>query len=187
MTGTSISTAAGEQRVFGFAGFSGSGKTTLLVRLIPELISRGLSVSTIKHAHHGFDIDKPGKDSHQHRAAGAREVLVSSRTRWALMHEHRSEREATLEELIGRMSAVDLFLIEGFRSYGHDKMEIVRGPGAQPVLAATDPHVVAIASDRAITGTALPVFDLNDATAIADFVVAHCGLAAAGGALVREA
>ena len=187
MTGTLIHTPARAQKVFGFAGFSGSGKTTLLIRLIPELSRRGLSVSTIKHAHHGFDIDKPGKDSFEHRGAGAQEVVVSSRARWALMHEHRAAPEATLDELIGRMSPVDLVLIEGFRSYGHDKMEIVRGNDAQPVLAAQDPHVVAIASDKTLAGAALPVFDLNGVAAIADFVVQHCGLAAVDGAALREA
>ncbi len=188
MSGTLIRTPARAQKVFGFAGFSGSGKTTLLIRLIPELSRRALSVSTIKHAHHGFDIDKPGKDSFEHRAAGAHEVVVSSRARWALMHEHRAAPEATLDELIGRMSPVDLVLIEGFRSYGHEKMEIVRGDGAQPVLAAQDPHVVAIASDNVIRDTALPVFDLNDIAAIADFIVRHCGLAVVNhAAALREA
>jgi molybdopterin-guanine dinucleotide biosynthesis protein B len=188
MTGTLIHTRARAQKVFGFAGFSGSGKTTLLVNLIPEFTNRGLSVSTIKHAHHGFDIDKPGKDSFEHRAAGAHEVLVSSRTRWALMHEQRAAPEASLDELIGRMSPVDLVLIEGFRNYGHDKMEIVRGRDAHFVLATEDPHVVAIASDKAIPETQLPVFDLNDASAIANFVVHHCGLAVANdAAALREA
>lgn len=162
-------------RVFGFAGHSGSGKTTLLRRLIPVLTARGLTVSTIKHAHHGFDVDTPGKDSHTHREAGATEVMVSSTGRWALMHEHRDAPEATLEDLLARMSPVDLVLIEGFKREGHDKMEIVRGADMAPVLRQSDSRIVAIASDKPLAGERLPVFDIDDAEAVADFVMLHCG------------
>lgn len=165
-------------KVFGLAGYSGSGKTTLMVRLLPELIGRGLAVSTVKHAHHRFDIDQPGKDSYEHRAAGAAEVMVSSANRWALMHEHRGAREATLAELVARMSPVDLVLVEGFKREGHDKIEIVRGDAA-PALCSNDASVVAVASDRGGLDVPVPVLPLDDAAAIADFIVAHCGLAAA--------
>ena len=163
-------------RLFGFAGWSGSGKTTLIVKLLPEFARRGISVSTVKHAHHKFDVDQPGKDSHQHREAGAREVLVSSANRWALMHENRGVPEASLEELIARLSPVDLVLIEGFKSYPNDKIEIRRKNDTGPFLHTTDPHVVAIASDAPIGGLSLPVLDLDDVTAIAEFIIAHCAL-----------
>lgn len=166
-------------RVFGLAGYSGSGKTTLMVRILPLLVSRGLSVSTIKHAHHAFDVDKPGKDSYEHRVAGATEVMVSSTKRWALMHEHHNGPEATLDDLLRRMSDVDLVLVEGFKREGHDKMEIVRGPEAEPTLHRDDPHVVAVASDRAWPDVTCPVLPLDDAARIATFIVDHCGLARA--------
>ena len=165
-------------KVFGLAGYSGSGKTTLMVKLLPELVARGLRVSTVKHAHHNFDVDKPGKDSFEHRAAGATEVMVSSASRWALMHELRGETEADLNGLIARMTPVDLVLVEGFKREDHAKIEVVRGDGAKPVLAGSDPDVVAIASDRPVPDTDLPVLDLSDVTAIADFIVGHCELAA---------
>lgn len=166
-------------KVFGLAGYSGSGKTTLLVRLLPLLVSRGLSVSTIKHAHHAFDVDTPGKDSFEHRAAGATEVMVSSAKRWALMHEHRNAAEATLDELLQHMAAVDLVLVEGFKREGHDKMEVVRGPDATPTLCHNDPHVVAVASDRHWPDLTCPVLPLDDSERIAGFIVEHCGFAAA--------
>ena len=165
-------------KVFGLAGYSGSGKTTLMVKLLPELVARGLRVSTVKHAHHDFDVDKPGKDSFEHRAAGATEVMVSSTNRWALMHEHRGDPETDLNGLLARMTPVDLVLVEGFKREGHAKIEVVRGDGAKPVLAASDPKVVAIASDRPVPGTDLPVLDLADVATIADFIVNHCELAA---------
>jgi molybdopterin-guanine dinucleotide biosynthesis protein B len=164
-------------RVFGLAGWSGSGKTSLVVRLLPELISRGLTVSTVKHAHHAFDIDKPGKDSWEHRAAGAAEVMISSANRWALMHEHRGAPEADLETLIGHMSPVDLVLVEGFKTHPHPKLEIHRPSVGKPLLCHDDPHIVAVASDTKLAGLDLPLLDLDDTAAIADFVVAHCKLA----------
>jgi molybdopterin-guanine dinucleotide biosynthesis protein B len=163
-------------RMFGLAGWSGSGKTTLMVKLIPELTARGLSVSTVKSAHHDFDVDTPGKDSYEHRAAGATEVLVSSANRWALIHENRGAPEPALHELVARMSAVDLLLVEGFKADPIDKLEVHRPSVGNKPLHPEDPKVVAIASDEALPEATLPVFDLDDITGIADFIVAHCGL-----------
>jgi molybdopterin-guanine dinucleotide biosynthesis protein MobB len=165
-------------KVFGLAGWSGSGKTTLLVHLIPELISRGLNVSTIKHAHHKFDIDQPGKDSHAHRSAGATEVMVSAANRWALMHENRGEPEPDLNGLVSHMSKVDLVLVEGFRSYPHPKLEVHRAEQGKPVLCHDDPHIIAVASDVSLPDLGVPVLDLDDMTAIADLILAHCDIAA---------
>ncbi len=164
-------------KMLGLAGWSGSGKTSLMMRLLPELIARGISVSTMKHAHHDFDIDQPGKDSYVHRSAGAREVLVASTQRWALMHEHRGEADPSAAELMRHMTPVDLLLIEGFKREPHDKIEVYRSANGKPLLHPEDPHIVAVASDVALPATALPVIDLADIRAIADFVVAHCGLA----------
>ena len=163
-------------KVFGLAGWSGSGKTTLLVRLIPALVARGLSVSTIKHAHHAFDVDRPGKDSHSHRLAGAREVMVSSANRFALMHELRGAPEPTVEELVARMSPVDLLLIEGFKHHAHDKLEVHRPALGKPLLAPDDPRVVAVASDVPLGGLPVSRLPLDDIEAIAGFVVDRCGL-----------
>ena len=163
-------------RVFGLAGWSGSGKTTLMRALIPALTGRGLSVSTLKHAHHAFDVDTPGKDSYEHRAAGATEVLVASAERWALMRELRGAAEPTTEELIALMAPVDLVLIEGFKQEHHDKIEVHRPALGKPLLYPDDPRVVAVASPVPLDGVTPPRLDLNDASAIADFVIAHCGL-----------
>lgn len=164
-------------KVFGLAGWSGSGKTTLVTRLLPELIGRGLAVSTVKHAHHAFDVDKPGKDSYEHRRAGATEVLVSSANRWALMHELQGAPEPQPEELIARMTPVDLLLIEGFKRHAHDKLEVHRNANGKPFLYPDDPRIVAVASDRPLPEAPLPVLELDDVPGIADFIVAHCGLA----------
>jgi molybdopterin-guanine dinucleotide biosynthesis adapter protein len=161
---------------FGLAGWQGAGKTTLAVKLLGELIHRGFTVSTIKHAHHQFDIDQPGKDSYQHRMAGAKEVMVSSVNRWALMHEHRGEREATLDELIGRMQPVDLVLIEGFKRDAHPKLEVHRTSVGKPLLAPQDSYIVAIASDVPIAGLTIPRLAIDDVSGIADFIVRHLGL-----------
>jgi len=163
-------------RVFGLAGWSGSGKTTLMRALIPVLTGRGLSVSTLKHAHHTFEIDTPGKDSYEHRAAGATEVLVASAERWALMHELRGAAEPTTEELIVLMSPVDLVLIEGFKQEHHDKIEVHRPAFGRPLLCTGDPRVVAVASDAPLKGIPVPCLDLNAPGTIADFIIAHCGL-----------
>lgn len=157
------------------AGWSGAGKTTLLAKLIPELIRRGITVSTMKHAHHAFDVDTPGKDSYVHREAGATEVLVASGSRWALMHEHRGASEPDSKELMKHMSPVDLLLVEGFKREAHQKLEIYREANGKPLLAAEDPNIVAILVDGPKPETTLPVIDLNDTAAIADFVMAHCG------------
>lgn len=163
-------------RILGIAGWSGAGKTTLLAKLIPELTKRGLRVSTMKHAHHAFDVDTPGKDSYIHRAAGATEVMVASGKRWALMHELRDDPEPEAADLIRHMSPVDLLLIEGFKNGPHDKLEIYRALNGKPRLSAGDPTYVAILSDGPVEDAKLPVVDLNDITAIADFIIAHCRL-----------
>ncbi len=157
-------------RLIGLAGWSGSGKTTLLAKLLPALIARGRTVSTVKHAHHGFDVDQPGKDSHTHRLAGAHEVLVSSARRWALMHELRDEREPTLRELVARLSPVDLVIVEGFKTETHAKLEVHRSAIGKPLLFPNDPHIHAIASDERPANVPLPWADLNDVEAIAVLV-----------------
>jgi molybdopterin-guanine dinucleotide biosynthesis protein B len=168
-----------DRRLFGLAGWSGSGKTTLLTRLLPELTRRGFSVSTVKHAHHAFDVDKPGKDSWLHREAGATEVMISSAARWALMHEHRGAPEAELAELVRHMSPVDLLIVEGFKGAPHAKLEVHRPALGKPLLCRDDPHIVAVASDAPLDGLALPVLPLDDAAAIARFILAHFRLEAA--------
>lgn len=163
-------------KVFGLAGWSGSGKTTLMVRLLPELVGRGIRVSTMKHAHHEFDVDRPGKDSYEHRRAGATEVMVASSRRWALMHELRDAPEPAVEALVGRMTPVDLLLIEGFKAHDHDKLEVYRASVGKPMLCRDDRRVVALASDARVDGVDLPQFLLDDVPAIAGFIARHCGL-----------
>jgi molybdopterin-guanine dinucleotide biosynthesis protein B len=165
-------------KIFGLAGWSGSGKTTLMVRLIPELVARGVAVSTLKHAHHSFDIDQPGKDSYAHRRAGAQEVMVSSAHRWALMHELGVAAEPSVEALVAHMSPVDLLLIEGFKAHAHDKLEVHRASLGKPLLAPEDARIVALASDAPVPGLALPQLTLEDTAGIAQFILAHCGLLA---------
>jgi molybdopterin-guanine dinucleotide biosynthesis protein B len=160
-------------RIFGLAGWSGSGKTTLMTALIPELVSRGLSVSTLKHAHHAFDIDQPGKDSWRHRQAGAREVMISSQNRWALMHELRGAPEPTFEDLARRMKPVDVLLVEGFKRHPHPKIEIHRPSLGKPLLHPEDPWIVAIACDEMLPGLGLPWLPLSDASAVATFILGH--------------
>jgi molybdopterin-guanine dinucleotide biosynthesis protein B len=161
-------------RVFGLAGWSGSGKTTLMTRLIPALTRRGITVSTLKHAHHDFDIDQEGKDSWRHREAGAQEVLIASDRRWALMHELRGAREPSMDELLRRMGPVDLVLVEGYKRGAHAKLEVFRHSVGKPLLAHEDETIVAIASDAPVPDVSLPRFALDDATAIASFIIAHC-------------
>jgi molybdopterin-guanine dinucleotide biosynthesis adapter protein len=167
---------SGPGAIFGISGWSGSGKTTLITRLIPEICGRGITVSTIKHAHHRFDIDQPGKDSYEHRAAGATEVLVSSAARWALIHEHRGAPEPSLAELTGQMTPVDLLLIEGFKSDVYEKLEVHRPSIGKELLCTGDDQIVAVACDAPLPEVSLPIFDLNDVAAIADFIMAQCGL-----------
>jgi molybdopterin-guanine dinucleotide biosynthesis protein B len=157
-------------RVIGLAGWSGAGKTTLIVKLLPILRGRGLSVSTLKHAHHAFDIDRPGKDSYVHREAGASEVLVASANRWALMHELRGAREPALADLLGRMSPVDLVLVEGFKRDAHVKIEVHRTANAKPLLYPDDLSIKAVVSDGGIGPSCLPQAHLDDAETIADLV-----------------
>ena len=168
-------------RVIGLIGWSGSGKTTLMVELIRELTGRGYTVSTVKHAHHAFDLDQPGKDSYRHRNAGAGEVMVAAADRWALMHELAGAPEPGLDQLLAHMSPVDLVLVEGFKHHRHDKIEIYRPSLGQPLLAATDSSVIAIASDTPFDGATagkVAVLDLNDPAAIARFILATCGFTA---------
>ncbi|MBE0627319.1 MAG: molybdopterin-guanine dinucleotide biosynthesis protein B [Burkholderiales bacterium] len=157
-------------KIFGFAGWSGSGKTTLIEQVIPRFVRTGLRVSLIKHAHHRFDVDQPGKDSFRHRAAGCSEVLVASGERWALMHEMRGEPESTLEEQIARMSPCDLLLIEGYKHYPLPKLEIYRAAGGKPLLYPGDAHIVALATDTPVQ-CHLPQFGLGDYDAIVAFVL----------------
>jgi molybdopterin-guanine dinucleotide biosynthesis protein B len=157
-------------RIFGLAGWSGAGKTTLIRRLIPRLVEDGLSVSTLKHAHHNFDVDQPGKDSWEHRQAGARQVLVASRVRWALMSELRDAPEPGLEDLLTRLDPVDLVLVEGYKRDAHPKLEVWRAANGKPPIFPDDPTVIALATDAAPPGAALPVLDLDDIPAIARFV-----------------
>lgn len=161
--------------LFGLAGWSGSGKTTLMARLIPALSARGLTVATVKHAHHAFDIDQPGKDSYVHRMAGAQEVLVASANRWALMHENRGGTEPVLADLIAKLSPVDLILVEGFKRDAHPKLEIHRPSNGKPPLWPDDPRIVAVASDVPLPECPLPVLDLDDMNAIADLILTVTG------------
>src|SRR5215470_6803140 len=153
-------------KVIGLAGWSGAGKTTLLTRVIPHLRKDGLRVSVIKHAHHKFDVDAPGKDSWRHREAGAEEVLVSSGNRWALMHELRGEREPHLPELLKKLSRVDLVVIEGYKTEPHRKIEVHRAANDKPFLFPSDPDIVAVAADVAVE-TSLPTAHLDDIVAVA--------------------
>ena len=157
-------------RVIGLAGWSGSGKTTLLTRLIPCLVVRGLTVSTLKHAHHGFDVDQPGKDSHSHRIAGATEVLIGSSARFALVHELRGATEPTLHDLLARMSPVDLVVVEGYKAAPIPKLEVYRAVVGKPLLHPDDNCIVAVASDVPLPSVELPVISLDDIETIANVV-----------------
>ena len=169
-------------RVIGIAGWSGAGKTTLLAQLIPRLIARGVRVSTVKHAHHAFDVDQPGKDSHTHRMAGATEVLVSSANRWALVHELRGAEEPSLAALLAKLAPVDLVIVEGFKHGSHPKLEVYRAAVGKPLLHPDDPHIVALASDAPMAGARVPVVALDDVDAVVDLVLAHAAPIAALGA-----
>ena len=159
-------------RIIGLAGWSGSGKTTLLTKLIPRFTARGKRVSTLKHAHHNFDVDRPGKDSFEHRSAGATEVLVVSGARWALMHELRGAPEPALPDLLTKLSNVDLVLIEGFKRENFPKLEIHRIVNNKPLLHPDDPWIVAVATDTPLPQAKVPVVDLNDIEAVADLLLA---------------
>ncbi|TCH98935.1 molybdopterin-guanine dinucleotide biosynthesis protein B [Roseococcus sp. SYP-B2431] len=160
-------------KVIGLAGWSGAGKTTLVMRLIPALIARGVSVSTVKHAHHHFDVDQPGKDSYEHRQAGAAQVLVASAHRWALMTEHRGAPEPGLAELLARLNPVDLVLVEGFKREPVPKIEIFRAANGKPYLYPGDPLIRAVASDGKVLEGAPPSLPLDDTEAIAEAALRH--------------
>ena len=162
-------------KIFGVTGWKNSGKTGLMERLIAEFTGRGLSVSSIKHAHHSFDIDHPGRDSYRHRDAGARQVLLASRNRWALMHELRDEDEPSLGDLLKQLSPVDLVLIEGYKRDRHPKIEAHRKETGQPLIAPEDETIVAVASDTSVS-VDRPVLDLNDTAAIANLIAQHLEL-----------
>jgi molybdopterin-guanine dinucleotide biosynthesis protein B len=162
-------------KVFGFAGYSGAGKTTLIEQLIPRFVMRGLRVSLIKHAHHSFDIDQPGKDSYRHREAGAGEILLTSAHRWVLMHELRGEPEPGLREQLRLFSPCDLVLVEGYKSADIPKIEVHRPSTGSPLLHPKDPNILAIASDQPIS-VSIPLLDLNDLDAIAEFIMQQRGL-----------
>lgn len=159
--------------VIGLAGWSGSGKTTLITKLIPLLGQRGIKVATLKHAHHAFDVDQPGKDSYEHRKAGAVEVIVSSARRWVQMHEVGTGTEATLPELLRRLSPCDVVLVEGFKSAPHPKLEVFRAEVGKSPLHPEDKRIVAIASDQAFPNAGIPVVDINDIDAVADMLLAR--------------
>jgi molybdopterin-guanine dinucleotide biosynthesis protein B len=159
--------------IIGLAGWSGSGKTTLITKVLPVLIGRGHKVSTLKHAHHGFDLDKPGKDSFMHRAAGASEVLISSARRWAVLHELREEGEWTMPGLLKKITPVDLVLVEGFKRESFPKIEVYRAENGKPLLHGEDGYIVAIASNTRLPDVALPVIDLNDIEAVADALLKY--------------
>jgi molybdopterin-guanine dinucleotide biosynthesis adapter protein len=166
-------------RIIGLAGWSGSGKTTLLAKVIPRIVARGLAVSTLKHAHHGFDVDQPGKDSHTHRMVGATEVLVGSAKRWALVRELRGEAEPGLAVLLAKLSPVDLVLVEGYKREPHPKLELYRAAVGKPLLHPDDPAIVAVASDAPLPQARVPVVDLDDVERVADILIRHAAPIAA--------
>ena len=162
-------------RIFGVTGWKNAGKTGLMERLVTEITQRGLTVSTLKHAHHSFDVDHPGKDSHRHRIAGANQVLLASRSRWALMTELRDAPEPPLSELLARLDPVDLILVEGYKRDSHPKVEAFRAATGNPLIASDDPTIRAIATDTALD-IDRPQFHLDDTAAVADFIVGQAGL-----------
>ena len=159
-------------KIYGIVGYKNAGKTGLMERLVTEITGRGISVSTLKHAHHTFDVDHPGKDSYRHRQAGAQQVLLASGTRWALMSELRGAAEPPLADLLRLLSPVNLVLVEGWKRDTHPKVEAWRAETGHPLIAPTDPTILAVASDTALE-LDRPVFDLNDTAAVADFILAH--------------
>jgi molybdopterin-guanine dinucleotide biosynthesis protein B len=160
-------------RIIGLAGWSGAGKTTLLAKVLPLIVARGLTVSTLKHAHHSFDLDQPGKDSHTHRAAGATEVLIASANRYALMHELRGAPEPSLYELLAKLSPVDLVVVEGFKAARYRKLEIFRAAVGKPALHLEDPLIVGIVSDTPFPSGARPVVSIDDAEAVVGLMLEH--------------
>lgn len=167
-------------KVYGVTGWKNTGKTGLMERLVTEITGRGFRVSTVKHAHHATDIDHPGRDSFRHRQAGASEVIVASPQRWALMHELRGDQEPPLEDLLAHLSPVDLVLVEGYKRGPHPKVECHRAVAGRPLLAPENPTIRAVASDSQHPALTLPIFDLNDTAAIADFILTEMGLKEVG-------
>ena len=159
------------QRVIGVAGFKNAGKTTLVEKLVIDLTARGYRISTVKHAHHSFDIDHEGRDSFRHRKAGATEVAVVSKGRWALIHELRDEAEPALDEILGKLAPCDLVIVEGYKRDGHDKIEVRNLALDHPNLAGDDPTIVAIAATGTIAGAPVPVFDRDDVSALSAFII----------------
>ena len=164
------------QKIIGVAGFKNAGKTTLVERLVRHLTERGYRISTVKHAHHSFDIDHEGRDSFRHRAAGASEVAVVSASRWAIIHELRDEAEPPLADILAKLAPCDLVIIEGYKRDGHDKIEVRNLALDHPKLAGDDPTIVAIAATGPIADAPVPVFDRDDVAALADFIIARAGL-----------
>jgi len=164
------------QKIIGVAGFKNAGKTTLVERLVRHLTDRGYLISTVKHAHHSFDIDHEGRDSFRHRAAGASEVAVVSASRWAIIHELRDEAEPPLADILAKLAPCDLVIIEGYKRDGHDKIEVRNLALDHPKLAGDDPTIVAIAATGPIADAPVPVFDRDDVAALADFIIARAGL-----------
>ncbi len=163
-------------RVIGVAGFKNAGKTTLVEKLVTELTRRGHRISTVKHAHHSFDIDHEGRDSFRHRKAGASEVAVVSRHRWAIIHEMRDEEEPALDGILAKLAPCDLVIVEGYKRDAHDKIEVRNLALDHPKLAGDDPTVVAIAANGAVGDAPVPLFDRDDVTALASFIEQHTGL-----------
>ena len=165
-----------KQKIIGVAGFKNAGKTTLVEKLVVDLTGRGLSISTVKHAHHSFDIDHEGRDSFRHRKAGATEVAVVSSGRWAIIHELRNEAEPSLDDILRKLEPCDLVIVEGYKRDGHDKIEVRNLALDHPHLAGDDPTIVAIAATSAITGAPVPVFDRDDVRALSSFIISHMAL-----------
>ena len=165
-----------QANIMGITGWSGSGKTNLILRLLPTLKRQGYSVSTVKHAHHNFEIDNPGKDSYEHRNAGATEVLISSSSRWALIHENLNEPETNLNKLLQRMSPTDIVLVEGYKQEKHHKIEVHRSTCGGELICLENPSVIAVASDTLLPALHIPVINLNNVLEIADFILSHLRL-----------
>lgn len=164
-------------KVIGVAGFKNAGKTTLVEKLVTELTRRGYRVSTVKHAHHSFDIDHEGRDSFRHRKAGASEVAVVSRHRWAIIHESRDDAEPSLQDILSKLEPCDLVIVEGYKRDTHDKIEVRNLALAHPELAGDDPTIVAIAANGPLAHAPVPLFDRDDVSALASFIERHTGLA----------
>ena len=163
-------------KVFGIAGRSGMGKTSLVIRLVPWFRTQGITISTVKQAHEAFDVDKKGKDSYEHREAGASEVMIASARRWALMHEYRDEQEYSMEQLLARMSKVDLVLVEGFRQWPHPRLEVWREEGGKPAFWPEDDRMLALVSDKSVAACPLLQLNMDDTESIGRLIMERVGL-----------